>query len=329
MARLDTDLIGLPIVSMEDASVVAEVDGLVIDDSTLTVAGFLTDVGLYEASVLPFAHTRAVGDDAVIVRSADVLVRLSANPALAALAEKGIDISGARVVTLSGKEVGSAGGFFVDDRGRVVGIEFISEDLSPQPRDAAVVPISTVHRVGPDLVVLKQDYAEHLLKDGSSLDRLAARAIQARPAVKAPALAKPERVTPAEPPATAPVPAKPPRGRATSKKPALALVETPPPAAEPPAAAETILPPAEPPAPAAAVATAETAKPSEDPAGSVAAPAKETGGAQHFLIGKRVVRRIEDVAGEIIAEEGDVVTSEMIQKAKNSDQLLILSLNVE
>ena len=80
---------------------------------------------------------------------------------------------------------------------------------------------------------------------------------------------------------------------------------------------------------AAAVVTAETAKPSEDPAVSVAAPVKETGGAQHFLIGKGVVRRIEDVAGEIIAEEGDVVTSEMIQKAKNSDQLLILSLNVE
>src|SRR5665647_3348581 len=114
MARLDTDLIGLPIVSMDDASVVAEVDGLVVDDSTLTVAGFLTNVGLYEASVLPFAATRAVGDDAVIVRSADALVRLSAIPALAALAEKGIEISGARVVTLSGKEVGSVGGYFVD-----------------------------------------------------------------------------------------------------------------------------------------------------------------------------------------------------------------------
>ena len=140
MARLDTDLIGLPIVSMEDASVVAEVDGLVIDDSTLTVAGFLTNVGLYEASILPFAATRAVGDDAVIVRSADALVRLSANPALAALAEKGIEISGARLVTLSGKEVGSVGGYFVDDRGRVVGLEFISEDPSPHPRDPSRGP---------------------------------------------------------------------------------------------------------------------------------------------------------------------------------------------
>lgn len=327
MARLDTDLIGLPIVSMEDASVVAEVDGLVIDDSTLTVAGFLTNVGLYEASVLPFAATRAVGDDAVIVRSADALVRLSANPALAALAEKGIEISGARVVTLSGKEVGSVGGYFVDDRGRVVGLEFISEDPSPHPRDPAVVPVSTVHRVGPDLVVLKQDYAEHLLKDGSSLDRLAARTVPARPPVKAPAPATPARVTQTELPAATPVPAKPPRGRGTSKKPALTLVETPLPAAEPPAPAETIPATAE--SPAVATATAETAKPPEDPAGSAPAPAKETGAAQHFLLGKRVMRRIEDVAGEVIAEEGDVVTYEMIQKAKNRDQLLILSLNVE
>ena len=309
MARLDTDLIGLPIVSMEDASVVAEVDGLVIDDSALTVAGFLTNVGLYEASVLPFAATRAVGDDAVIVRSAEAIIRLSANPALAALAERGIDISGSRVVTLSGKEVGSAGGYFVDDRGRVVGLEFISEDPSPHPLDPAVVPVSTVHRVGPDLVVLRQDYAEHLLKDGSSLDRLAAKTVPARPPVKAPTPARPEHVAQAEPTA-APVPAKVPRGRAAAKKPTLALVETPPSATEPPVPAETIPPP-------------------EDPAGSVAPPAKETGAAQHFLIGKRVVRRIEDVAGEVIAEEGDVVTYEMIQKAKSKDQLLILSLNVE
>ena len=310
MARLDTDLIGLPIVSMEDASVVAEVDGLVIDDSALTVAGFLTNVGLYEASVLPFAATRAVGDDAVIVRSADALIRLSANPALAALAERGIDISGSRVVTLSGKEVGSAGGYFVDDRGRVVGLEFISEDPSPHPQDPVVIPVSTVHRVGPDLVVLRQDYAEHLLKDGSSLDRLAARTVPAKAPVKAPAPARPEPVAQAEPTAPTPVPSKMPRGRSAAKKPTLAPAETPPPVAEPPAPAETI-------------------PPAEDPAGSVAPPAKETGEAQHFLIGKRVVRRIEDVAGEVIAEEGDVVTYEMIQKAKSKDQLLILSLNVE
>lgn len=50
---------------------------------------------------------------------------------------------------------------------------------------------------------------------------------------------------------------------------------------------------------------------------------------RHFLIGKRVLRRIEGVDGEVIAEEGDLVSYEMIQRARNSDQLLILSLNVE
>ncbi|MCZ7663530.1 MAG: hypothetical protein M5U22_11665 [Thermoleophilia bacterium] len=50
---------------------------------------------------------------------------------------------------------------------------------------------------------------------------------------------------------------------------------------------------------------------------------------KHFLIGKRVLRRIEGPTGEVIAQEGDLVTFEMIQKAKSSDQLLILSLNVE
>jgi hypothetical protein len=42
-----------------------------------------------------------------------------------------------------------------------------------------------------------------------------------------------------------------------------------------------------------------------------------------------VLRRIEGVGSEVIAEEGDIVTHEMIQRARSSDQLLILSLNVE
>ena len=50
---------------------------------------------------------------------------------------------------------------------------------------------------------------------------------------------------------------------------------------------------------------------------------------RHFLVGKRVLRRIESPSGELIASEGDIVDYEMIQRAKSQDLLLILSLNVD
>src|SRR5680860_625542 len=71
MPRIDTDLLGLQIVSMKTATVVGEVDALVIEDETLKVVGFLVDLGLREASVLPFGDARAVGEDAIIIADAD------------------------------------------------------------------------------------------------------------------------------------------------------------------------------------------------------------------------------------------------------------------
>jgi uncharacterized protein YrrD len=71
MVRVDTELLGLQIVALDDASVVGEVDGLIIDDRAMKVAGFLVDLGLFEASVLPFDKASAVGADAIIVTSAE------------------------------------------------------------------------------------------------------------------------------------------------------------------------------------------------------------------------------------------------------------------
>ena len=63
--------------------------------------------------------------------------------------------------------------------------------------------------------------------------------------------------------------------------------------------------------------------------GTGATPEELAAEQKHFLIGKRVLRRIESPSGELIATEGALVDYEMIQRAKASDMLLILSLNVE
>ncbi len=42
-----------------------------------------------------------------------------------------------------------------------------------------------------------------------------------------------------------------------------------------------------------------------------------------------MLRRIETPDGTVIAEGGETVTAEMVRRARASDQLLILGLNVE
>lgn len=372
MTRLDTDLIGLQIVAMDDASVVGEVDGLVIDDIAVKVAGFLVDLGLYEASVLPFGSVRAIGNDAIIVPSGSSLIRISEDTTLEALACKEIAVSDAKAITKSGKTVGTIGDFYVDtDSGEIVGFEFIAADRSVYPKETAVLPVSTVHRLGRDLVVLNDDYARHLLKDASSLNRLdRTRTSAPAPAAESTPAAPPESpaaeadsleetagmaIAEATPetmgvaaedtaePLSAGVTAAPGEEAAPveeSESPVAEVVE---PVAAPETAAMQTQEPAqaeldfaddtvtqEVPAPAVDGEAPAAAEPPA-PAAPVSGTEEDTFTTQqrHFLIGKRVLRRIEGPNGELIADEGDLVTFEIIQKAKSSDQLLILSLNVE
>lgn len=327
MARVDTELLGLQIVALDDASVVGEVDGLIIDDRAMKVAGFLVDLGLFEASVLPFGSASAVGADAIIVPGADALTSITADPALDTLAMKDITISDARVITRAGKTVGSIGDFFVDtDSGDVVGMEFIADDQSIYPKDVAVLPSAAVLRLGRDIIVVSDDYLQRLQRDAGSLDRLThddtPATIANPPAADAPSELesppKPESPHEADTPATIEV-----------DEPAIVAEPEPAAVAEPAPVIVAEPEPATATEPAIAVEAADEDEVTADPP---AAPTQESDlGAQprHFLIGKRVLRRIEGVDGEVIAEEGDLVTYEMIQRARNSDQLLILSLNVE
>ncbi|MHB9150092.1 MAG: PRC-barrel domain-containing protein [Thermoleophilia bacterium] len=319
MARIDTDLLGLQIIALDSATVVGEIDGLLIDDAAMKVAGFLVDTGLYEASTLRFESAHAVGLDAVIVESADKITEISADPVLEALAEKDVAISDAKAITRSGRSVGIIGDFFIDtETGDVVGMVFLAADQTVYPREAAVIPVSVVYRLGRDIVVLEDDYDRHLMKDEASLGRVA------QPPATESASPEPAAVEPEETPA-ATVGTEDATDTATTDADATNADANDADATEEAAIEESAT--EEPEAEgegATAMAFAPTVTepdaPSDDPFASEQ---------RHFLIGKRVLRRIETPGGEIIAEEGDLVTPEMIQMAKDSDQLLILSLNVE
>lgn len=319
MARVDTELLGLQIVTLNDASVIGEVDGLIIDDRAMKVAGFLIDLGVFEASVLPFSSASAIGADAIIVPSSDALEPITADPDLDNLATKDITISDARVITRSGKTVGSIGDFFVDtDSGDVVGMEFIADDQSVYPKDVAVLPSAAVLRLGRDIVVVSDDYLQRLQRDAGSLDRLARDDTLAIITTPPEPELNPEPESSPEPqcspePEVSPEPESP----QEADEPKTAEMD------EPTVVAES----------APLVELEPTRCIGEEPATDVpgSPPPESDVGSQprHFLIGKRVLRHIEGVDGEVIAEEGDIVTYEMIQRARTSDQLLILSLNVE
>lgn len=343
MARLDTDLLGLQVVSKENASIVGELDGLIIDGQNLRVAGFLVNLGLYEAKVLPFSRAEAIGEDAVIVAGESSVTLLSEDQELQALAEKEITLSGVVALTLAGKNVGAIGDFFVDPQtGELVGFEFLPLEEAVYPRETAVLPISVVHRLGRDIVVLTNDYDQRFVSDGEALTRKEGRRNPAEAPESAAASSQtdtrgagePVRESPAEAAAIEPEPpvaeevageeAQPESAQEPTREPVSQPASEP--LGEGPHPEEPVV--EEPGFGASGSRTVEEGNTAQIP---VVGTEEDTLASQqrHFLIGKRVLRRVESPSGEVIAREGDVVDYELIQRAKRQDLLLVLSLNVD
>jgi len=249
---------GLPVVSLEDASIVGRVDVVVLADDPPRAVGFLLSVGLYEARLLRFDGVHAVGGDAIVSERNDDPVLLSSDPAFEALVELRLDLEAARAVSLAGSPAGLVHDYYVDtETGELIGLAVATRPGPTSPDPPSVIPISCVRRVR-DLVVLEDDYALHAVAVPS-------------------ALPQPERTHRTAPPPPAPPEPVPPEHEGPQPRPVQA-----------------------------------------EPVSS-----------RHFLLGRKVLRRIETPAGQLIADEGDSITAEMIREAREADLLLLLSLNTE
>lgn len=158
MARKDKDFLGLEVISLEDASVVGEVDALLIDDNA-TVAGLVIDLGVYEAKVLAFSDILSIGEDAVMIGAAAAVKPISQDAALEEVAELDVHVSDTLVMTDRGNLVGIVGDYFIDPgTGSIKGIEIIPEDSEGDSEEAYLVPSSEVIKIGSELVMVKADF---------------------------------------------------------------------------------------------------------------------------------------------------------------------------
>jgi len=169
MARKDKDFVGLEVISLEDASVVGKVDGLIVDGPPGRVGALIVGLGIHEAKVVSLSDVISIGDDAVTVRSAQAVKRISECPQIEALNRQGVRLKGELVLTDAGNLVGTVGAYFVDPRGGdIEGFE-----LCPSP-DTSRVPTRTVRakdilRIGKELIVVR---AGSELRDAAAGDTL-------------------------------------------------------------------------------------------------------------------------------------------------------------
>ena len=169
MARRDKDFLGLEVVSLEDASVIGEVDGLIVDETIDVVVGLIIDLGIHEAKVAAYSDLLSVGDDAVMVESSAVVHPLSEHVTLREVAERQVEVCDAYAMTDKGDVVGAIGDYFVDPAtGAIKGVEVIVEEDD----DAVAVFVtsaSDIVRIGTDLVMVRAGFQGRAAESGDAL----------------------------------------------------------------------------------------------------------------------------------------------------------------
>lgn len=131
-------LLGMAVVGQEDGARIGRVRDLIFDHETDQVLALVIGerdlFGLIDALIVPWRELRSLGSDVIFARSAASQVKLGDDPASQAVATRETSLSGTRIVTTEGKELGTLADMIIDEAtGRVAGYEvsggFVADTL--------------------------------------------------------------------------------------------------------------------------------------------------------------------------------------------------------
>ena len=150
--RKANELIGKPIVRQDTGERLASVHNVVVDRAAQRAVALLIQAAgwLHDARVVPWNRVTGIGD-VILVGGDEPIIGTADNPELAALVTQAGQITGTRIVTASGEELGTVGDLFIDDEGRVLGYEVRHGLLSLAGRQ--FLPVAQVQTVGQDAVI--------------------------------------------------------------------------------------------------------------------------------------------------------------------------------
>lgn len=178
-----SDAIGLPVVSIADGEMMAEIQDVIYDPEQRLLIGFTLrrSGGLLSSrmtSVLPAERVGAIGADAVMVDNSDALTDPSdAPPGLAAdqrrERDRSIEVLGTPAVTVEGRRLGTVAGVILDvrDAPRAVGYEVRETDGDGHYGPSTFVPISDRMALSADALVVPLDVLDFAGDDLSGFSR--------------------------------------------------------------------------------------------------------------------------------------------------------------
>jgi uncharacterized protein YrrD len=161
--RKGKDIVGKPVIAYDSGEQVDLIIDLIFDQDENRLLGFLIDEGGWfsDAKVLPLDLVKAIGIDAVIIPSKDVIAVSSQYPAIHRILERNNILNGTRIMTTDGRDLGTLVDFYFDQMtGVVEGYEASGGLFADTYSGRSFVPAPHTLKIGEDVAFVPAETAD-------------------------------------------------------------------------------------------------------------------------------------------------------------------------
>ncbi len=160
--RKGKDIVGKPVIAYDSGEKVETVVDLIFDQYDNRLLGFLIDEGGWfsNAKVLPLDLIKAIGVDAVIIPSKEVIAASSKYPVIHKILENNNVLNGTRIMTTDGQDLGALVDFYFDEyTGAVEGYEASGGLFADTYSGRSFVPAPQTLKIGEDVAFVPAETA--------------------------------------------------------------------------------------------------------------------------------------------------------------------------
>ncbi|MDW7674888.1 MAG: PRC-barrel domain-containing protein [Bacillota bacterium] len=165
------DIIGLPVISIEDGQQLGLIKGVVIDAEQVAVAALLVSVKgfLKENKLLPYNKVHSIGAHAITVATSSTINK-GLSQQLTGLT--GTSLAGTRVISERGNAIGVVDDFDFDTTsGKILSLYITGKLIEGILKKNASLATKYINNLGKDVIIAYGEAEEHLEYNEKSLQR--------------------------------------------------------------------------------------------------------------------------------------------------------------
>lgn len=151
--------LSLPIISLQEGQQIGYVKSLILDAGAKSLAAIVVDPkGFFkDQRIIPYTKVVSVGDDAITIDKGIHVEKTSSLPELLDLVKEKLSIIGTKMVTETGKTLGTAEEYYVDPQtGKITQIEISGGKLEGFLNGKAWISAEYIITIGHDVIVAQK-----------------------------------------------------------------------------------------------------------------------------------------------------------------------------